>query len=263
MKTHLGKQKIEQYRKDGFVILPGFLSLDEVNELKNAVLAAVAVTEKRQVSGYGAYYDAVWTRRVNLWRTNERVKRYMLDKTLGRMLCQLAGVEGLRLWHDQALIKEPFANPTAWHMDSPNWSFSSRNAISIWIALEDATLANGCMWFVPGTHEIAEQDSAGPTSAIDEDLAGLFKVYPEMAEIDTVSAPMAAGDCSFHNGMTVHGAGANMTRGRRIAMTCAYMPTGSVFNGQQNVLQDDYFRSLKAGDVLENDDWNPLVYGKQ
>jgi hypothetical protein len=53
-----------------------------------------------------------------------------------------------------------------------------------------------------------------------------------------------------------------MTRGRRIAMTCAYMPVGSTFNGQQNILSDAYFKSLSKGDVLANDDWNPVVYAR-
>jgi ectoine hydroxylase-related dioxygenase (phytanoyl-CoA dioxygenase family) len=81
-----------------------------------------------------------------------------------------------------------------------------------------------------------------------------------MAQTDPVAVPMKAGDCSFHNGLVAHGAGANMTRGRRIAMTCAYMPVGSAFNGQRNVLPKAYFESLKKGDVLANDDWNPVVY---
>ena len=83
-----------------------------------------------------------------------------------------------------------------------------------------------------------------------------------MATIDPVFVPMKSGDYSFHNGLTAHGDGANMTRRRRVAMTCSCMPTGSVFNGQKNVLQDDYFRSLKNGDVLENDGWNPLIYSE-
>jgi len=53
-----------------------------------------------------------------------------------------------------------------------------------------------------------------------------------------------------------------MTRGLRIAMTCAYMPEGSTFNGNQNILPDTYFRSLKLEDCMKNDDWNPLIYSQ-
>lgn len=51
-----------------------------------------------------------------------------------------------------------------------------------------------------------------------------------------------------------------MTNKPRRAMTCAYMPDGSVFNGQRNVLPEDYFASLKVGDLLDSDTINPLVW---
>ncbi len=261
MRTTLNTNEIDRYRRDGFLVYPGLLEEQETAALKTAVLAGVDATAKRVVPGTGAYYDAVWKRRVNIWRANDTVRRFLCHPELGAMLRRLAGVDGLRIWHDQALIKEPHANPTAWHVDGANWSFQSRDALSIWIALEDATLANGCMWFVPGSHRITRFDTAGRDGVIDENLGGLFDVYPELAQVETVPAPMRAGDCSFHNGMTAHGAGANMTPGRRAAMTCAYMPAGCSFNGTQNVLPDDYVKTLHVGDVLDNDACNPRVGG--
>ena len=86
--------------------------------------------------------------------------------------------------------------------------------------------------------------------------------YPEMAKRDPVAAPMKAGSASFHNGLTAHAAGANMTPRPRHAMTCAYMPDGSTFNGQRNILPEEYFQSLRLGDVLGNDAQNPLVFNR-
>jgi ectoine hydroxylase-related dioxygenase (phytanoyl-CoA dioxygenase family) len=268
MKTELTLEQIKAYQENGFVAQRGFLSHDEVVELKKAVLDAVdemaRTIGKKKVAGGDTdieekdddHYGRVFTQRLNLWRISPIVKRYMLNPDLGRMLCQLEGVNGFRVWHDQTLIKEPYGNATAWHLDNPYWSFYSRNSISIWIALEDATLENGCMWFVPGSQKLASYENVG----IGMNMADLFKLYPKMTEVDPVSVPMKAGDCSFHNGLCGHGAGANMTRKRRIAMTCAYMPVDSTFNGQRNVLPKAYFESLKKGDVLANDDWNPVVY---
>ena len=262
MQTQLTQDQIKRYREEGFVAHRQFLSPDEVAELKQAVIETVAGMGKKKVAGGGAeledaddYYSKVFTQRLNLWRVNETIRRYMLNPELGKMLCALEGVDGYRVWHDQALIKEPYGNPTAWHLDNPYWSFHSRHSVSIWIALEPATLENGCMWFVPGTHKLATYENV----PIGQNLSSLFKVYPEMAKTDPVSVPMEPGDCSFHNGLTAHGAGANMTRGRRIAMTCAYMPEGSTFNGQRNILPKDYFESLKEGDLMANDDWNPRL----
>jgi ectoine hydroxylase-related dioxygenase (phytanoyl-CoA dioxygenase family) len=264
MNTSLSSEQIQRYQDDGFLYYPRFLSEEETAELKAAVVDTVASMGARKIAGDGAnladsdYFAKVFTQRLNLWRLSDTIKSYMLNPNLGEMLCRLAGVEGLRIWHDQALIKEAYANPTAWHLDNPFWSFFSEQSISIWIALEDATLSNGCMVFIPGTHKQATFEP----QEIGQNLSSLFNKYPRMAEIDPVAAPMKAGDCSFHNGLVAHGAGANMTRGRRIAMTCAYMPEGSTFNGQQNILPDGYFQLLKIGDLLESDEQNPVVYSR-
>jgi ectoine hydroxylase-related dioxygenase (phytanoyl-CoA dioxygenase family) len=74
---------------------------------------------------------------------------------------QLTGEDGVRIWHDQTLIKEAWANPTAMHIDNPNWGYSSHGATSIWVALDDATEANGCLYFIRGSHKDGEH-SHGP-----------------------------------------------------------------------------------------------------
>ena len=71
---------------------------------------------------------------------------------------------------------------------------------------------------------------------------------------------MKAGSCSFHNGLTIHGAHANMTSGYRRAMTCAYMPDGNIYNGIQNILSDEQVAKLQIGDPLNDDIQNPLIY---
>jgi phytanoyl-CoA hydroxylase len=266
MKTKLSQDQIQKYRNDGFLYVPGLLDGGEVVKLKNAILEAISTMGRRRVAGEGADLidkdtsgSKIFTQRLNLWKINETVKSFMLNPELGRLMCEMEGVEGLRVFHDQALIKEPYGLPTAWHLDDPLFSFHSRHAISVWIALEDATPYNGCMCFVPGSHKLARFETTG----FGTNLGELFQMYPKMGEIDTVPVPMKAGDCSFHNGLTAHGAGANMTRGRRIAMTCAYMPEGSTYNGIQNIFSDDYAKSLTVGQVLDSEAQNPLVYSSR
>ena len=265
MNTKLTDEQIASYRRDGFVAQRGFLSAEEVADLTSGVLEAISGMGKKKVAGEkdsfeagDSYYDNVFTQKLNLWRVNEAVKKVMLNPELGKMLCRLTGFDaGFRVWHDQALIKEPYGNPTAWHLDNTYWSYNSADSVSIWISLGHATLENGCMWFVPGSQALASYDKE--VAGIGMNMRDLFRIYPEMGEIDPVAVPMGPGDCSFHNGMAAHGAGANMTRGRRMAMTCAYMPVGSRFNGQPNILPRDYLATLKEGDVLENDNWNPRI----
>jgi len=205
------------------------------------------------------YYETVFKQRLNLWKDNEKVKKIMLDERIGKMAADLAGVEGIRIWHDQALIKEPWANVTAWHLDVPYWSFTTRDAISLWVALDDVTLENGCLFFMPGSHKETTFENPGITP----EIASIFNFYPDLKDWETVSVPMKAGSCSFHHGMIVHGAQANMTPGYRRAMTCSYMPDGCTFNGTKNILSNEEVAKLKVGDMLNDDEKNPLLFSRK
>ena len=265
MKAGLSNDQIDSYRVNGFIVIHDFLTPEELEVWRVAVDEAVAARGRTKLAERqgderwqegDSYYDRVFVQRTNLWMDNGKVRKLMLDPRIGKMACDLAGVEGMRIWHDQALNKGPWANPTGWHLDNPYWSYHTRDALSIWVALDDATLENGCMYFMPGSHKTATFENTG----IGENIGDLFRVYPQWADTEAVAAPMRAGSCSFHNGLTAHGAGANMTLGWRRAMTCGYMPDGSTFNGKQNVLPDAYFSTLKVGDVLDNDEQNPLIF---
>lgn len=266
MNTHLTQDQIDRYQRDGCLVFEEFLSEDELHEMKAAVSEGVEMMGKQKVAGDGnvemveedSYYDRVFLQRLNLWKINDTIKKYFLDAELGKMLCKLAGIDGIRIWHDQTLQKQPWANPTAWHLDNPYWSFHSRNAMSIWIALDDATLQNGCLYYIPGSHKIARYDNVD----IGENISDLFKSYPEFRTIEPLVAEMKAGMAGVHNGLTAHGAGPNMTPYPRRAMTCAYMPDGATFNGQQNILSDEQVANLSVGDVLDDEHQNPLVWSE-
>jgi ectoine hydroxylase-related dioxygenase (phytanoyl-CoA dioxygenase family) len=261
MHTELTPEQITFYQDNGFIVIHDFLTPDELETWRQYVDEAVAqradrkLADGRMRSG-DAYYDNVFVQRINLWHDHEGMRKLMLDPRIGKMATQLAGVEGVRIWHDQALIKQPWGNPTGWHLDNPYWSFSSRDSISLWVALDDATLQNGCLYFIPGTQKTARSDNPG----IGQNIGDLFRVYPEWKDQEAVPAPMKAGSCSFHNGLVAHGAGANMTPRARRAMTCGYMPDGSTFNGTENILPPDVMARLQVGDVLQDDQINPLIY---
>jgi ectoine hydroxylase-related dioxygenase (phytanoyl-CoA dioxygenase family) len=261
MKTRLTKRQIKQYQDDGYIVIEDFLNLKELAHWRAVTEDAVQqrLIERNGLTNQNnpdAYYAQVFTQCVRLADTHAGMAELMLDERLGEVAGKLAGVSGIRIWHDQALFKPPYGNPTAWHLDNPYWSFYSPDAISIWVALDDATLHNGCLWYLPGTHKTARYDNSG----IGENLADLFKVYPEWRSLEAMPAPARAGSAVFHNGLIAHGAGANMTPRPRRAMTCAYMPDGSTFNGQRNVLTEAYFKSLKLGDVIDDPKQVPLIW---
>jgi phytanoyl-CoA hydroxylase len=261
--------EIEAYQSNGFVVIDDFLDAEEVERWREVLGTAVAERRGRKFANRDVligeddginpdadYYGKVFDQLLNLWQTNADMRELILDPRIGEMAGTLANGVGLRVWHDQALIKRPWANPTGFHLDTPFWSFSDRRAISIWIALDDATVANGCLYFFPGSHLATTFDNPGITKNLD----AIFDMYPDFRTAEPFTAVMPAGSCSFHNGMTIHGAGANMTRRARRAMTCAFMPDGAHFNGQQNILTDEQMSRLSVGDALADDEQNPVVF---
>ena len=269
MNCDVTSDQIGRYRNDGFLVIDNFLSSSELAEWRSAVEEAVEERDGVKIPGTNLktghddginkdtdYYANVFDQLINLWQTSSRVRKLMVSPELGRVASLLSGAKGIRIWHDQALIKRPWANPTALHLDVPYWSFSVRDAISIWVALDDATHNNGCLYFLPGTHQKTDYRDIGIT----KNMKAIFTLYPELASVEAVAVPMKAGSASFHNGLCIHGAGPNMTTRSRRAMTCAYMPEGATFNGQKNVLPDEYLKTLSIGDPLNNDQQNPLLW---
>jgi phytanoyl-CoA hydroxylase len=277
MRTELTPDEIGFYRENGFLTVPDFLDADELAAWREAVDEAVDTRGDAVFAGptalddeassrepteeekeEAAYYAKVFTQRVNLWQSSEKMHALMLDSRLGHVAADLAGVDGIRIWHDQALIKPPYATFTAYHLDQPYWSFTSPDSITVWVALDDATFENGCLYYLPGSHKAQKYDNV----EIGKDIGALFDVYPEWRAIDPVACPVPAGGACFHNGLTAHGAGANLTHRQRRAMTCAYMPDGCTFNGIANVLPPAYNDSLSIGDVLDDDAHNPLIFSR-
>ncbi len=268
MNIEITPEQIEAYQRDGFTILQDFLSPAEVEELLDAIAAAVEQTGSQRVAGEGrrdlvddVNYNKVFLQRLNLWKINDTVKRYFLDPALGEVLCRLAGIDGIRVWHDQTLQKGPWANATAWHMDNPKWSFHSYNSITIWVALDDVTLQNGCLYYLPGSHRKTRHDLDSSTTG--SDMQDLFAIYPELHDVEAVPIELEAGGAALHNSMISHAAGPNMTPRWRRAMTCSYMPEGATFNGLQNILSPEQAAQLQIGDVLEDEAMNPLVWSRQ
>lgn len=280
MITQVSDDQVAFYRDNGFLTIDRLLSDAELDEWRAAVDEAVAqradsrVPHRRdrpelldtltpeQRAGY-EYYDKVFTQKLFLWRSSERVRQLVFDVELARMAAKLEGVDAVRVWQDQALVKEPWGHPTAFHLDGPIFAFDTPHCVSIWVALDDATLSNGCLAYIPGSHKAQSMRNA----AIGSDLGGLFRENPGWADITPVFCPIPAGGAVIHNGFIAHGAGANMTPGRRRAMTVVYMADGATFDREDGASWAgawSWSREERAryqpGDRLDSDEQFPLVY---
>jgi phytanoyl-CoA hydroxylase len=100
---------------------------------------------------------------------------------------------------DMLIDKAPGTEtPTPFHQDMAYWvNLPDRRALSCWIALDEATQDNGCMWFAPGTHRssLRKHRSHGKSGGALE---------CDGTEAECVCVPLRAGSCTFHEGGVVH-----------------------------------------------------------
>jgi phytanoyl-CoA hydroxylase len=266
MVESLTAEQIREYGEKGFLVVRGFLNQPQLTAWREAIDNAVAAVEASHpapdsLSEEGQYYRNVFTQCVNLWKTSKAVEQLVVDPRLGKLATDISGATGVRLYHDHALVKQPWANPTNFHVDNPYDPFYSAQATMLWIALDDATLQNGCLYFLPGTHKESHFEIGGNLSQTG--IGDLFREYPEWSRIEPVATEMAAGDAVFISGLIAHAAGPNMTIHPRRAFSMLYMPEDATFNGKQSALPDEVFERLKEGDLLEDSQHLPLLYSSR
>ena len=187
---------------------------------------------------------------LGLWRVSDVIRNVTLNPKLGRLAAGLLGVKRVRLLADMALVKPGniSAPPTHWHQDYPDHPTSLPD-VTAWIALDDTTLENGCMRYIPGSlkwGELLNYDY--------EEGAGAVK-----AGVDTsnaVAVEMKAGEVTFHHSLTVHSAGANTTDRARRAYIVRYMPEQTVYR----VRKEERDSEAKEGQPFP-DEQHPIIGG--
>lgn len=71
----------------------------------------------------------------NVWEKDESVRQFVLARRFAKIAADLMGVEGVRIYHDQALFKEPGGGHTPWHQDQIYWPLDTEHTITMWMPL--------------------------------------------------------------------------------------------------------------------------------
>jgi phytanoyl-CoA hydroxylase len=218
------------FHTNGFVHLPGLLTVDEVDELAEVydrfLRREIEVPGKDYCDMAGDYgrrpedfsiVNVMLPRRYHpAWVGN------VFERRAASVAEQLVGA-GMELDYDQLLAKQPFKDDAvfAWHQDMAYWPDTpDTRTATLWLAIDDSTLDNGCMRFVPGT--VAEPEirphvpqfgDRGTSHALGTDLRDTDVV---------VDVPIRKGDVTVHNERVMHGSGGNRTAGFRRAYILAF-----------------------------------------
>nr|XP_002122239.1 phytanoyl-CoA dioxygenase domain-containing protein 1-like [Ciona intestinalis] len=124
---------------------------------------------------------------------------------------------------DMLISKAPHTDTeTPMHQDESYWpDMPDKRAVTIWVALDNATVDNGCMWFVPGSHKLPLR----PFKCAKE---GHHVIICEGDKDELHAAPITAGSCTLHHGRTVHYTRGNSTDFKRRAFIMNFRPAEMV-----------------------------------
>lgn len=162
-------------------------------------------------------YEKAFLQVMNLWREHDEIKDFVFSKRLGRIAAELMQVEGVRLYHDQALYKEPSGGITPWHADQFYWPLSNSNTITAWVPLQEIPMEMGPLAFAEGSQEV----EIGRDKEISDESEAMLKEALKQFQVN--EAPFELGEVSFHSGWTYHRAGTNRSSQARKVMTVIYM----------------------------------------
>ena len=215
----LTEQQISQYHQDGYVI-PDF-------RLPESTLAAIRADHDRLLQHHPEFQDYC----PSLLKYDLSFLNYARNPDILDMVGQVIGPD-FALWNSSFFAKPAYqGRKTPWHQDGQYWPIRPIATCTVWIAVDEATPANGCLRIIRGSHKDKRILQHNQNDSIDLNLNQelLSSQYDEREAVDLI---LQAGQISLHDVYLVHGSEANKSAQPRRGMTLRFMPTSSVFDRQ-------------------------------
>lgn len=224
------------FETNGYVHIRGLLTPAEVDELEETydrfLRRDIDVPGKDYCDMAGDYgrepddfsiINVMLPRRYHpAWQNN------IYERRAASVARQLHG-DGMTIDYDQLLAKQPHKQDAvfAWHQDMAYWPDTpDTRTATLWLAIDDSTVDNGCMRFVPPT---AHEPNLRPHEPQFGDRGESHALGTTLLETDEpVTVPISRGDVTVHNERVMHGSGGNSTPGFRRAYILAFRPESTV-----------------------------------
>lgn len=258
---NLSDESLDHYHRNGWVRLEQVCPPEAMATYGPAIQEA-AMRHNRETRPLEERdtYGKAFLQVMNLWCVDERVREFTLASRFAGIAAKLLGVEKVRLYHDQALFKEPGGGHTPWHQDGFFWPLRQDRTVTLWMPLVDVPAEMGTMSFADGSHH---EGIISLEDGISDQSEAFYDGYVRGAKMTVrTSGAMRAGDATFHSGMTLHRAPGNPLDRVRAVMTVIYFADGEVLQEPKNVNQESdlasWFPGLKAGDLAASE-LNPVL----
>jgi ectoine hydroxylase-related dioxygenase (phytanoyl-CoA dioxygenase family) len=251
----LSAENVNEFREKGHTLVREVLSADEIAVYRPAIVGAADRynTETRKLQDRDTYGKA-FLQIMNLWRNDEEVKKFVLAKRMAKIAADLMGVENVRLYHDQALFKEPGGGPTPWHQDQYYWPIDTNNTITMWMPLVDIDVDMGMLTFASRSFT----EGAVFNFEISDESEGAYQDYVNEHNFEISRAKtMKAGDATWHRGFTMHHANGNNSDKMREVMTVIYLADGARVSPYKNNWQKNdhqkWLMGVPIGQLIDSE----------
>ncbi len=180
--------------------------------------------------------DSVLFHSLGHWRISKPFHDLLWNPAFIMAASQLLGNQSVRFWHDQLFCKPAeHGGVVAWHQDYSYWTRTvAMQHLTCWTGLDDATVENGCIHYVPGSHKwglLKKPELAGEMNGLLE-----FLTDEQRAAFKPVPIELKKGYATFHHPLLVHGSYENRSKQRRRAFVLNVFADGTESNTDEPLL---------------------------
>lgn len=255
-------ERIEFLNENGYIKLKNVLKPETIRFFGGVITDQVKRLNTLDVPmEQRTTYQKAFLQITNIWTRDETVKVFSFSRKLARIAAELMEVSGVRMYHDQALYKEPGGGITPWHADQYYWPVSSDRTITAWIPLQDTRMEMGPLAFARKTHRMA----FGRDLDISDESERKIQKSIKEAQADIDETPFDLGEVSFHFGWTFHRAGANSSPDPRRVMTMIYVDENIRLAEPKNRHQEgdrqSWCQGVEVGEILDGP-LNPVLWSE-
>lgn len=151
----LGEQQIEGYRRNGFIKLKDVFNADELAHYGTEITRlTIALNTQTKPLEERTTYDRAFLQVRNLWQKSGLMREFVFGRRLAGLAAALMEVDGVRLYHDQSLYKEPGGGITPAHAGRYCWLVASDRTITAWVPLQAVPQEPGPLAFFAGSQRV-------------------------------------------------------------------------------------------------------------
>ncbi|HXD76181.1 MAG TPA: phytanoyl-CoA dioxygenase family protein [Puia sp.] len=231
---------VEFYRDNGYLIAPALFSHAEISQLRKET-AEIFRGKRGTLDGLlpvseGLTDEEVLKQYVAVHfphKISPVIREYLTHRGVTTVLSHIVG-PNVKCMQSMLFVKGPGKAGQSWHQDEYYIPTRDCSLVGVWIAIDDATIENGCLWIVPGSHRpawIRPRVSSNNPEYADPDTVDVSGYGSE----DLVPVEVKSGSVVFFNGYTLHSSLRNKTAtGFRMALVNHYMSAESMLPWSQD-----------------------------